>query len=233
MINPSDRKLKEYIDSKDYFADAFYWYQFKYVNIFPQRSYILLLNITMFVVFLGVVLNIYTSLVLFNPQVKYTISADTAQSKTAKISRAEYSGDALISISDILVKSYIEKREAYDYDNLRKQLTYIKNNSTRIIFRSFYNSINIDNPSSPILKFKKEGNREVEIISSEHPSASKAIVKFRTIAKTNQEKLLEDSQWEVMVNFEIDDINPNLPSGTRFNFTITDYQVKLIKNNLS
>lgn len=164
-------------------------------------------------------------------QVKYSINATTSANKSAQIIRAnQIKNDPLASITDIMTKNYVLNRERYSYDDLKKQFIFVKNNSTRIVFRRFYNFMNIDNPSSPVMKYQKHVKRSANIISTSYPTRTKAIVKFNSIVQNSAGEISEDIVWQATIDYEIDKINPKLPSGSRFNFTVTDYQLKLIKD---
>lgn len=226
----SNKPLKEYIDTGEYFKDSREWYKHIYIRPFTQRSFIFILTITICTLFLGVIINIY-SLFPAVVKVQYSISAESSANKTAQIIEANrFENDPQASIADILIRSYVKHREAYSYANLRKQFIFLKNNSTRIVFRRFYNFMNIDNPSSPVLKYQKEIKRRPEIISADYPSDSKAIIKFRTIAEDVTGVIAEDMVWETTISYEMDKINPDLRAGSRFNFTVTDYQLKLLED---
>jgi type IV secretion system protein VirB8 len=90
--------------------------------------------------------------------------------------------------------------------------------------------MNIDNPSSPVMKYQKKIKRTTKIISTSYPKRPKAIVKFNSIVQDYAGEITEDIVWQATIDYEIDKINTNLPSGSRFNFTVTDYQLKLIED---
>lgn len=229
-MEPLYKSLKEYIETGEYFTDARHWYKYKYIHPFSQRSFIFILSVIICVLFVGVVINI-NSLFPSVIQVKYSISTTTSANKTAQIIRAnQIKNDPQSSVTDILIKNYVLSREKYSYSDLKKQFIFVKNNSTRIVFRRFYNFMNIDNPSSPVLKYQKNTKRTAKIISTSYPSKTKAVVKFNSIVQNSAGEITEDIVWQATIDYEIDKINPNLPSGSRFNFTVTDYQLKLIKD---
>lgn len=229
-MEPLYKSLKEYIETGEYFTDARHWYKYKYIHPFSQRSFIFILSVIICVLFVGVVINI-NSLFPSVIQVKYSISATTSANKTAQIIRAnQIKNDPQSSVTDILIKNYVLSREKYSYSDLKKQFIFVKNNSTHIVFRRFYNFMNIDNPSSPVLKYQKNTKRTAKIISTSYPSKTKAVVKFNSIVQNSAGEITEDIVWQATIDYEIDKINPNLPSGSRFNFTVTDYQLKLIKD---
>ncbi|MDP5083628.1 MAG: VirB8/TrbF family protein [Rickettsiaceae bacterium] len=232
-MEPLYTSLREYIQSGDYYTDAKHWYKHKYIHPFSQRSFVLLLSVIICVLFLGVLVNInglFPSVI----QVKYSITADTSSNKTAQILRAnQVNNNPLASVADIIIRNYILQREAYNYDNLKKQFVFVKNNSTRIVFRRFYNFMNIDNPSSPVMLYQKSIQRVPVIISTTYPTPSKAIIKFNSTARNSAGENIENMVWQATIDYEIDKIDPNLPNGTRFNFTVTDYQLKLIEDKRS
>jgi type IV secretion system protein VirB8 len=222
--------IKELIESGNYYSDAKSWYHYKYIQPISQRSYILLFSSVAIVVFLGIVVNI-KGLLPLTVQIRYLINADASTNKTAQILRANQIEDApTTSIADILIKNYVLKRESYRYDDLKKQFVFVKNNSTRIVFRKFYNFMNIDNPTSPVMTYQKSISRTPTIISTKYPGPNKAIVKFGTTAQDASGTQVENMVWQATIDYEIDDINPNLPNNTRFNFTITDYQLTMLKD---
>lgn len=222
--------LPEYIKSGEYFKDARNWYKYKYIYPFSQRSFMFILSAVICVVFFGVVVNIY-GLFPVVIQVKYSINADSSANKSAQIIKAnQVENKPLASITDIIVRNYVTSREAYDYDRLKKQFVFVKNNSTRIVFRRFYNFMNIDNPSSPMMRYQKTVSKVAKVISAKYPKKNKAVIKFSSVATSDSGQIEEDMVWQATIDYEIDKINPNLPSGSRFNFTVTDYQLKLLED---
>ena len=55
---------------------------------------------------------------------------------------------------------------------------------------------------------------------------------FQLYASATRVQISEDELWEATINFEVDKIKKNLPANSRFNFLVTDYEIKLLKNNL-
>ena len=156
---------------------------------------------------------------------------DSSENKSAQIIRADQiNNDPLSSIAEIMIKSYVNQREKYDYNNLKKQFLYIKNNSTRMVFRRFYNYMNINNPSSPVLLYQKDIKRYCSLISSKFLTNTKSEINFQSIAKNSTGDVVENMIWRATINYEIDQININLPHGSRFNFTVTDYQLELLED---
>ena len=55
-------------------------------------------------------------------------------------------------------------------------------------------------------------------------------IKFHSIARNITGDIVEDMIWRVVVDYEIDQIDTNLPPGSRFNFAVTDYQPQLLED---
>lgn len=165
-------------------------------------------------------------------EVQYIINSADLTDKSVKIYKATYDErDAQLSITNILVNKYIIAREKYNYQDLKKQFTYVKNNSTRVIFQRFLSFMNIDNPESLILKYQKNINRDVTIVTSSYPDQNNAIVTIHTVAKDTAGKKYEDKLWQIKVQFDIDQVDLDVASGQKFNFTVTNYETIMLQDN--
>lgn len=219
--------IQEYIKSGEYFIAARKWYRAKYLSPLLQRSIIFLWTSIFGVLFIGVAVNMQSLFPLINP-VRYSLNVRDAYQSSATIIRADYvERNPLASIADIMVRGYVMQREKYDYNTLVQQFTFIKNSSNRLVYRKFYNSMNIDNLDSLILRYQKEIRRSVvQILSSKYTDGNEIAVVFETLAKNITGDIMEHKLWEALVGFDIDDIDISAPSETRFNFTVIDYRVK-------
>jgi type IV secretion system protein VirB8 len=228
----SINSIQEYIQSGEYFIDARKWYNFKYIHPVAQRSQILVICSIFFIGFLTLPYSVY-SIFPLTKQVRYSIKSDDVFRTSANIIPANYIQNApLQSIADIMVRNYVTQRESYSYDALKKQFTFLQNNSTRVIFRQFVNFMNIDNPSSPVMRYQKTIKRSVSISSVTYSDDGGCTVTFISTAKSDRGDIVENMIWQALLNFEIDGINLNLPQDSRFNFTVTNYRLKLLKNQL-
>jgi len=231
-MEPILNSVQEYIKSGEYFKDARSWYNFKYIYPLSQRSFLLIVCTFLLALLIGVMLNISNLFPIVN-QVRYSLKASSYQS-SASITKANLiKNNPIASIADIMVKNYLIHREEYDYDNLKKQFVFVQNNSTRIVFRKFFNYMNIDNPTSPILRYQKYIRRSVNILSATYSKSDEVIITFNSIAKNAGGEIFENMVWEATVNFEIDKINLDLPPDSRFNFAVTNYRLKLLQDKMS
>lgn len=229
-MEPLYKSLKTYVESGEYFIDTQNWYKYKYLHPFSHRSFLFILTVTILVLFTSIIINIYNLFPIITP-VRYSILTESGENKSAQIINADQiENNPLASIADIMLRKYVIQRETYDYNDLKKQFIYIKNNSTRIVFRRFYNYMNINNTSSPVLLYQKDIKRTVSIISSSFLSDTKTEIKFHSIARNITGDIVEDMIWRAVVDYEIDQIDTNLPPESRFNFAVTDYQVQLLED---
>ncbi len=225
-------KGEEYIESGKYFNDAKIWYRSRYIYPFSQRSFLFILFIISGILFFSILFHIYELLPLETP-VNYYIKSNNLSTKSAQIIRADaIPDDSLGSITDILIRNYIKSRESYDYEKLKEQFTFIKNNSTRIAFRRFYNFMNIDNPTSPVLKYQNNILRRITINSISYPSKNRAVINFTSRSNIRGGDMVEYSIWRARIQYEIDPIDLTLQHGSRFNFTVTNYDLELINDKL-
>lgn len=227
-MDPLLKSIQEYVRSGEYFTDARKWYNLKYAAPIIERSSILITCLVIVLVGCVVGLNISAFFPIIQ-QVKYTILSKDVYNYNATITRADQNNEPIEFIANIMVKDYVKKREQYDYDKLKQQVTFVQNSSTRIVFNDFYEFIGIDNPISPIMRYQKYINRDITILSSQYTKHGEAIVLFESLAKNNG-KIFENMVWQATISFEIDKINLKLPSNSKFNFVVTNYALKLLKD---
>ncbi|MGI4775539.1 MAG: VirB8/TrbF family protein [Janthinobacterium lividum] len=223
---------QEYIKSGEYFKDARKWYNFKYLYPLSQRSFLLLICFVYLLLLIGAAFSL-TNLFPLVKQIRYSLSTVPYQSSANIIKANSFGNDALASIADVLVQNYLKVREGYNYDSLREQFTYVHNNSTRIVFRKFSSYMNMDNPDSPVVRYQKYIKRSVNILSVNYLTDKEVEIMFNSIAKNSAGDIFEDIIWQVNIDFEVDNINLNLPPDSRFNFVVTNYRLKTIKDKLN
>lgn len=220
--------MNDYIANGEYFIDARKWYYTKYVAQVSHRSMLVgLCSLLLLLVFV-LAINI-NSLLPIVRSLKYIISVTAATNQTAEIINAEGIPDSpLQSILQIMIKDYVLKREKYDYDNLENQMKYIHNTSSRTVFTQFYNYLNINNPESPVLRYQNEARRVIDITNLRFLDDSLAEVSFISKAVSLDGKVFENLSWVSSIRFDSDKINISAPANSKFNFTVTDYKLKLV-----
>ena len=218
----------EYVKSGKYFQNARNWYLKKYITPHVEKSITVIIISFTILLFMGLALNIYYlfPLKLQRRYVSY-IKSNSVMSKPV-ILKANSQNNELDSINEILIKNYVIKKETYNYNNIKNQLLFLQNNSTKLLFKKFYDELSLNNPESKILKFKKKAIRKIFINQIKFLPDNNVIVSFKAYAAINENNILEDSSWEVQISYESDKINTSAPSGSKFNFIVTDYQLKKI-----
>lgn len=220
--------VQEYIKSGQYFIDARKWYSFEYVYPVVHKSMLFLFSLIFIPLLLWILVSFNTLLPVVR-QVRYAIRSEALKSATI-INANHIKNNPIASIADVMLKNYIIHRESYDYNLLRPQFLFVQNNSTRIIFRQFANFMNIDNTESPVMRYQKTLRRSVNILSVNYYHNNEAVARFVSTVKNTTNEVVENILWEAKISYEIDPISLHLPANSRFNFTVTNYKLKLIED---
>ncbi|AEK74431.1 virB8 family protein [Rickettsia conorii subsp. heilongjiangensis] len=228
-MDPLTNAIQEYIKSGEYFIDARKWYNFKYILPLSHRS-LLLLICTIFTLLLTLICININILLPINKKVSYLIKDDAAKQATITNTKHSTLTNPYISIANIMLQNYVKQREEYNYDILKEQFTFIKNASTSIVYMQFANFMNIDNPLSPVIRYQKLYRRSINILSINNINYNEAVVTFESLAKNSTDAILENMVWEARVGFIMDSISTNTSPDMPFNFTVTSYKLKLLRN---
>ena len=226
--------LKEYISTGNYFADARRWYMYKYLSPVTHRVWSFYTLLVLILMIVTLALNI-KRLLPIQQTVSYGIAAESnnvSEEENARIvhmdnTQADITPAKFIASS--LIKSYIINRESYDYDKLAKQFLHIRNSSDRIVFKRFYDYMNIDNPDSPVIRYQKYAKRSIVINDIKFLSSNDVVVMFKSSATDENGKMFENLSWTAHIAFDIDDMKNKLASGSNFNFTVTDYKLRILE----
>ncbi|KJV56645.1 virB8 family protein [Orientia chuto str. Dubai] len=224
-------KITANIKSGKYFQDAYTWYKSKYLYPLLHRSIIFIVLMLLLVLIALSIINVY-SLLPITKSLKYIISVDEKFNAAAKVTHADQVlKNPLQSIIKILAEGYVIKRESYNYNELASQFQYIKNRSTRGIFRQFVNYMSLENYHSPVLRYQKTAKRKIKILSSVFLNNEELAVYFHSCTIDDKGNIFEDMEWKANINFETDQVNLNAASGSIFKFFVTDYKITLLRNN--
>lgn len=219
------------IKSGTYFVEARKWYKVKYLYPFIHRSFIF---ITLVLMLLLIIITFFTIYDLFpiTTRFRYIVQLPSNTDINATIYRAnQVLGNPFRSIVKILAENYVIQRESYNYTNLKDQFQYIRNKSTRALYKQFYDYMSLENLQSPILRYQKIATRQIQITSTVFSNDEQLSIYFRSKAKDNHMQVFEDIDWKADISFTVDRINPNAPSGAPFKFFVTDYKITLLRNN--
>lgn len=225
--------LKEYVRLGHYFTDARKWYNYKYLSPIAHKAWAFYTILILIIMLAALGMNI-KRLLPIKQIVSYGVSIDnkmTESEENASIIKMD-DEDAHMTpvhfISGILLKNYLISRESYNYESLTKQFIHLKNTSTRVVFKRFYDYMNIDNPDSPVLRYQKYAKRNIVVDEIKFPSDSEAIIKFTSTARDSSNKIFENLVWEAKIGFDMGNLKTKSSTGSKFDFTVTDYTLKLL-----
>jgi type IV secretion system protein VirB8 len=218
----------------NYFTQAILWYNNKYLKPLNNRSFAACGLIIILLLLFALCLQIY-KLFPIATTLKYAVSFDNSEvDKKIKINPANsVEGNPLNSIARVLVENYVIQREQYDYDRLKQQVIFVNTNSTKAIFNQYYSFISIDNLLSPVLRYQDQIIRKIEPLITVFNSNSTCDVQFRSVASDADNNIIEQMLWQATIEFKIDPIDLAQAPGTKFNFLVTSYKIKLLKNEKS
>jgi type IV secretion system protein VirB8 len=222
------RSVREYVENGEYFTEARKWYKMKYITPLSYRSMSWCATALFIFLVLVLVINI-NNLLPLERRLQYAIDVDGAIEKNARIIKADgINNTPLHSVLDVILRDYVKAREQYDYDNIANQLDYVKNTSTRIVFKQYYNYLSIDNADSPVLRYQRDARRTIKVTDVKFIDDNTATINFTSEGKDMTGAIFENMSWTALVDFESDKINLDLGTGAPFNFVVTEYKLKLI-----
>ncbi len=223
--------MRKLIESGEYFKDARMWYNQIYVLPFAVRS-VVGAQVAITVLLLALLAININILFPLRQQIRYAIGVGDLYDYAAEISEANtYPNDTQKSIAKVFVETFLKIREGYDYNDLADRMLYVQNTSTKVMYNNYNNYISLDNPESPVLRFQNQAKRIVTIKSINFVTEDNVIVLFNAKAYEHTGKNLEDTDWQATIEFNMDQVDIKQPAGTPFGFTVTDYNVKFIRDN--
>lgn len=160
------KDITDSIKGGQYFKDALDWYALKYIHPITQRIFLIIIT-TVSVVMAIVSVNVFFT---FLPLVEVVPIVVDVENKARQQTNLKYIGkqevDSDISLLKYITERYIEARENYIYKDVRdgNKLKYLKESSSRNEFDKYKDYISFENPESPILRYKKNAKRIVQVL---------------------------------------------------------------------
>lgn len=181
-MDNSYQETYQKIKSGQYYKDAVDWYNIIYIYPHVQRAFFLTITILSVIVSVGGVWSVYT----FLPIVAEVPLAVEVEDKSEMYSTIRSLGNKQVPYQDYyvmeyLLTEYIISRESYKYEEVQKNLNFVKTFSTPEIYDYFNNYFNIRNPQSPILRYKQNGVVRVNVSSVSVTLPNLKMVKRSTI----------------------------------------------------
>ncbi|MFV9875728.1 MAG: VirB8/TrbF family protein [Rickettsiales endosymbiont of Dermacentor nuttalli] len=225
-----NKSLLNYLKSEQYYHDARLWYMRKYIYPILERSLLTFLLLIILTIFLFIIYEVYNQLPL-KKIVPIIVRIQNLTEDTSVIYNIDQKDvSPSISLAKYLVSKYVIWRESYSYDNINVQINKIKNNSTKFVFKQFYNSLSLENANSPVLLYQQHIVRSINIESvSLTNQFQNIIIKFSAKVKDTNRGLEENSLWLANISYDMSDIELIMKKNAQLNFIVTDYNVQQIK----
>lgn len=225
--------LKQYISSGGYFDDSRKWYAYKYLAPISQRVWGMYISVALLCMLAALIMNA-NMLLPIKQVITYGIYSNNAAGSEESASIIEMDDAPAgttprMFIATTLLKSYVKSREDYDYDKLKEQFLHVRNSSDKIVFKRFYDYMNIDNPESPVIRYQKYAKRTISIKNIEFTSDNDALVDFDSIAVDENGNRFENLSWQANINFKMDSIDDKSYQNSKFNFTVRDYKIRMLE----
>ena len=225
-----NRSILESLKNNNYFFEARNWYVRKFIYPLVERSYIFLLatitcgiaayyllminSLLPNVIKLPVAINLDDT-ISYQPAIKYI----GEQNEPSEQSFAKY-----------FASNYVKVRESYDYAKLEEQVNKVRNNSTKSVYKQFYNSLTLDNPDSILLLYKRSTVRKIEVENVQYlPNENMIIVKFSASLNDYSNNSFKKTNWQAYVNFSISSTDEINKQNNNFSFIVTDYKTEMVK----
>ena len=218
---------QEQILSKQYFRDAALWYDGKFIFPIVQRSILLMATFFLAICLTLISFQIKSQLAIAT-EMKYliNISGDVFANKVKIHTDSRADSNSLRFITQILCEDYLIKRENYDYEKLRDQIIYIQNTSTKSLFKSFYDSLDTKNSSSPLTLYQKYGKRNVRVTKFDFLDNNNVIIDYIAEARDMDNKIFATTKHRVKLSFESDMLEANMKNGSDYKFLVTSYKIQ-------
>lgn len=227
------RSITTQVENNQYFLDAQKWYIERYVEPISYRARLTCVVAIIFCLITTLGMSIQSILPLVKSlQYAVFIQNGTVHESANVVKANIVPNNPLLSIAEIIIKNYVHAYEEYTYSSMEQRNSYIQNTSARLVSKNFTQTFSFDNPNSPVLRYQKDVKRHINVGTVNFVDDSHANVYFTSIAHDSSGNVIENMEWIASIVFEIDQINVKLPANSPFHFIVTDYQTRLVKNNL-
>jgi type IV secretion system protein VirB8 len=221
--------IKKSVESGKYFEQAMSWYESKYLSYIAERSIFILLSVIM-LVNLAIVSIKILSLPSASHRIPFIKYIENSVDEIARIRHLDYKqqGSPQISVAEYLISKYIENYQSFNVKTMEEMIKYVKNQSSRKVYKKFQDYLNISNPESPILKYQMHTKRlidiqSVSIYNNKQLIPEEAQVIFKATYYRKGKSVGVDF-WEANLSFTLSDINLVVRKFTPLNFLITNIE---------
>lgn len=236
MQQDVNKLILEKVKSGDYFIEARKWYNDKYLSVVSERSVIALIATLMVILFIFLTINIM-ALYPTSREVRFVIESEDTLNEFSVVKSLGLNHvsaqDVDLSIAKYLAAKYVLTWEYYPAnghttDQLLPKVNFIKNNSSRDVYKIFQTQIVISNPDSPLIKYRDKAIRNIFIKSVKIEQSKlqikekKAIVLFDAVVQWNDGRK-EFSKGEAQMLFSFTDPESVLNDELPIDFVVINY----------
>ena len=157
-------KVTNHMEDGEYFIHAMDWYTSTYLRLITERAMLFLLTCFMSILLCITSLSIMDLFPIVNtyPFVKSAETNDDEYSIMTRVS-SDIHEPAQQAIAKYLIEKYVHTYQSYSYINLKTQSNIIENNSTRRLYSTFKDYMDVSNPLSPLVTLKRNGRIAITV----------------------------------------------------------------------
>jgi type IV secretion system protein VirB8 len=221
--------IAEDIESGKYFVEARHWYNRVYLQPLSETSIVFITMIAFVIALIFATYNLYSifprvtkvDVLAFLPDTlnKYAVVKDISDpKKTTRQVVAEY-----------LCGRYVKAMESYDYKDLAYSYNFVFRSSSKQLFDTYYQSLAISNPHSPLVLYQDTKTVEAKVIDvNMQINTGNAIVKFNKIVRDEKGRQLANNDFVANISFYLDNYDFSKSVSSKLSFIVTKYDTKQI-----
>lgn len=236
MKEEEKENILEEVKSGRYFEEALDWYNQIYIYPVIQRSALITITTISLLISIGSYFALFSFLPLVRP---FSVAVENPAMEEYYVEVIKLKTPTLTEeemVFEYFANVYVKLRETYVFLDLQRNLDIVKNMSSPQLYDIYSKFMNINNPSSPILRYRQ--NSTVKIANTQFfldpynpetkkPFERKARVFFDRIEITPRGGKVE--KWVAYLTFRTSGFNFDQTKKTfpNPNFKVIDYRVAL------
>jgi type IV secretory pathway component VirB8 len=198
-------QVHQAVKDGNYFQQSRHWYDELFHRPIAERTFfVVLMALSVITILFSTIA--YLSLQPLSRTIPYAIYSQDAGEEIPKIQRlrSKPAEDINLALGRFLLSDYVQQRENYVYDvnKLEWQFNRIRQTSGPAEFARYQTQVNTQNPSSPVMKYGRDGTRDVSFYRYEinlEAQPKTAQLYFTTTVKMN--KKVEQKNWVANITF--------------------------------
>ena len=235
-----DEDIAKKIEDGSYYKDARQWYSQRYLQVFSERSFLLLMFIALFMILALSILNINAirgvpRVIAFPVKVDNSTDYFSIMKTLAKTSPTTQE-----AVVKYLIIDYLKMREEYSHKELTEEkvkaiLKRVKSSSSKNVLNEYKNYVSSTNPYSPSIRYSDRIERTINVKKIDFLNdaliSGRAKIIFESEEKTLKTKEVKRALWESTIHFSIPDIETISKTGAPLRFIVKYYRIKPINNS--